>query len=85
MRQILEQTEDGEKRTLIFKKPEDREDFFARARKSSKDRHIESIEKLRRAYMESVAQIDEAFRKELGELRELEQTALLESDLEKTP
>lgn len=85
MRQILEQTEDGEKRTLIFPSPEDREDFFAQARKSSKNRHIESTEKLRRGYMEAVSKIDEAFRKELGELRDLEETSLLESDLEKTP
>ena len=85
MRKIIEQTEGGEKTVLVFQSPEEREYFFSQAETKVKAQQLTGAEDLRRAYMDAVKKVDEAYRRSLGELRDLRQTSLLESEIRETP
>lgn len=85
MRKIVEKTEDGEKTTLVFASPQEREDFFSQAEKKVKDQQLDGTETLRKAYMDAVKKVDEAYLRALGELRAFRENCLLESEIRETP
>lgn len=85
MRQIIYKMGGSEKPIFIFASGEEREEFFRGKEKALKESQLESVEKLRRACMEAIKKVDDAYHGELGKLRYIRDKSLLESDLEKTP
>lgn len=86
MRQITINGDGKEPETfLAFDTQEEREDFFRRNKKDLKKRQEESLDRLRRAYMDGVKKIDGAYLRELGLLRIEEEKSRLESEIPSIP